>query len=136
MTPAAEPQPTRLILVYNANSGLITAMIHTVHKQLRPSTYPCSLCAITFGVVLMHREWRQFLNSLNCEVVIHHRDDFAKAFPDLGTGGVREVGLPAILIANPGEEPCVLIPSEDLDRLQNARELIDLLGARLPSHCA
>ncbi len=132
MTSTAEPGPTRLILVYNANSGLMTAMMHTVHKWLRPSTYPCSLCAITYGVVYMHGEWRRFLDRLNCEVVIHHRDDFKQAFPMLGNGGAREVKLPAILIAYPDEEPLVLIPAQELDTIQSARELIDVLGVRLP----
>ncbi len=134
MNSAATPRKPRLILVYNADSGLFTALIHTIHKQLRPSTYPCSLCAITYGVVSMHGKWRRFLDRLDCEVVIHHRDEFARAFPELGMRGAREIALPAILFADPGEEPRMLIPADELDGMENVHELMEALTARLPSH--
>ncbi len=132
MNSAATPRKPRLILVYNADSGLITALIHTIHKQLRPSTYPCSLCAITYGVVSMHGEWRRFLDRLDCEVVIHHRDEFAQVCPASGAGGLREVALPAILFADGGEEPRTLIPADELDAMEDVQELMEALTVRLP----
>jgi hypothetical protein len=54
------PQP-RLILVYNADSGVLNMVKDAVWKVLQPSTYPCSLCALTYGWVSMHERWRRFL---------------------------------------------------------------------------
>lgn len=116
---------TRLLIVYNADSGIINALMHAVHKQVRPETYPCSLCALTYGAVSMRGEWKQFLGSLPMDVVFHHRDDFAEAYP--GSDPV----LPAILISEPGEEPRVLIPSEELDAMSDAAELIDRMEDKL-----
>lgn len=42
---------TTLIFVYNAKSGLISAFGDMVHKIVSPATYPCSLCALTYGAV-------------------------------------------------------------------------------------
>ncbi len=122
---------SRLLIVYNADSGLIQALMHAVHKQVRPSTYPCSLCALTYGAVSMRGEWRRFLKALDLDVAFHHRDDFTAAFPALGTGGADEVKLPAILIAGPGREPSVLVPAEELDVMKDAAELIAVLEAKL-----
>ena len=125
---AAQP---RLILVYNADSGLITALMHAVHKQISPATYPCSLCAITYGAVSMKREWKRFLDGLEHAVTFHHRDDFTAAFPALGTGGAREVTLPAILVSEPGEEPRVLVAAQELDTMTDLAELMARASAAL-----
>ena len=56
------PQPSRpaprLLVVYNADSGILNALGHAVHKLVKPETYPCSLCAITYGAVSMRKEWK------------------------------------------------------------------------------
>ena len=122
---------SRLLIVYNADSGLIQALMNAVHKQVRPSTYPCSLCALTYGAVSMRGEWKRFLDALDFDIVFHHRDDFTAAFPQLGTGGADEVKLPAILTAGPGEEPSVQVPAEELDVMRNAAELMAVLEAKL-----
>lgn len=131
MTVSPVSDHPRLILVYNADSGLITALMHAVHKQVQPSTYPCSLCAITYGAVSMKREWKRFLTGLMHEVVIHHRDDFTAAFPGLGAGGAREVALPAILISDSGEEPRVMIDASELDAMADADALMQTLRERI-----
>lgn len=71
----------RLIIVYNANAGLLAGVMDSVHKIVSPSTYPCRLCALTYGLTSMRREWRIFLNGLGMELVFHHRPDFRAAFP-------------------------------------------------------
>lgn len=126
----------RLILVYNADSGLITALMHAVHKQISPATYPCSLCAITYGAVSMKHEWKRFLDELEHAVIIHHRDDFTATFPALGTGGLREVALPVILVSDTGEEPRELISASELDAMADAGALTEALRARLAAPTA
>ena len=124
-------QRPRLFFVYNADSGLFTALMHAVHKEVSPATYPCSLCALTYGLVSMRSEWKRFWKSLDAEAVFHHRDDFTRAFPALGTGGVREVELPAILVGEGGEEPRVLVSAEELDAMRDLGELIERLSDAL-----
>lgn len=119
----------RLILVYNADSGLLNAVKDAVWKVVRPATYPCSLCALTYGWVSMHGRWRRFLGQLPQAKVFHHRDDFALAFPGLA------IPLPAILLAEGEAPPQVLVSAAELDALPNLEALIALVAARLaPTH--
>jgi hypothetical protein len=118
-----------LILVYNADSGLPNAVKDAVWKVVRPATYPCSLCALTYGWVSMHGRWRRFLGQLPQAKVFHHRDDFALAFPGLA------IPLPAILLAEGEAPPQVLVSAAELDALPDCDALIALVAARLaPPH--
>ena len=115
----------RLILVYNADSGLLNAVKDAVWKVARPSNYPCSLCALTYGPVAMHGRWRRFLGSLPLARVFHHRDDFARAFP------ACSIALPAILVDFGAGAPEVLVSAEELNALADLPALIALVEARL-----
>ncbi len=132
-TPVSSP---RLLLVYNADSGLINALMHAVHKQLFPASYPCSLCAITYGAVSMRGEWKRFLESLPMEVVFHHKDDFSEAYPAMAEGAIDEVALPAILTVMPGDRPKVLISSTELDAMADTVELMERVEDRLAEEFA
>ena len=116
---------TRLILVYNADSGLLNAVKDAVWKVVKPSTYPCSLCALTYGWVSMHGQWRRFLDRLPHAKVIHHKDDFAAAIPELN------IALPAILVAEGRTRPEVLVSANELDGLPDLDALIALVEKRL-----
>lgn len=118
------PSP-RLICVYNADGGMMNAVKDTVHKIAAPATYPCSLCALTYGWVSMRIRWRRFLSSLPHTKVFHHRDDFAVAFPDL------PLALPVILLAETNAAPRVLISASELDALPDLEALIALVEERL-----
>ena len=96
-----------------------------LHKLISPSTYPCSLCAITYGAVSMRTDWGRFLKSLPLDIVFHHKDDFAQAYPSLG------VALPAILIASGEHSPRVLVSATDLDAISDTNALMDLVEERL-----
>ncbi|MEM7690502.1 MAG: hypothetical protein AAF291_15920 [Pseudomonadota bacterium] len=122
---------TRLICVYNANTGLIEVLMHAVHKAVKPETYPCSLCALTYGAVSMRGDWKAFWQELEPQVDFYHRDDFTRDFPTLGTGGAREVALPVVLISENGEEPRVFISHEELDAMEDVDELMAQVSARL-----
>jgi hypothetical protein len=115
----------RLILVYNADSGVLNMVKDAVWKVVRPSTYPCSLCALTYGWVSMHGQWRRFLDGLPHAKVFHHKDDFAVAFPGV------DVALPAVLLAQGGGAPQLLVSAEELDGLPDLAALIAVVGGRL-----
>ena len=115
----------RLILVYNADGGLLNAFKDMVHKAVQPASYPCSLCALSYGTFAMEGEWRDFLDALPHDKVFHHRDDFVQSHPGMA------VALPAILIAQ-GDAPAeVLIGAAELDSLPDLAALIALMKDRL-----
>lgn len=115
----------RLIMVYNADSGLLNMAKDALHKLIRPATYPCSLCALTYGPVMMRKDWRRFLAGLPLAKAFYHRDDFAAAFARL------EVALPVILLETAGARPQVLISAKELDALGALPALIALARHRL-----
>lgn len=114
-----------LILVYNADGGIFAAVSDAVHKLISPATYPCSLCAVSYGAVGMRSEWRAFLESLPYATTFHHRDDFRRAYPSLN------IALPAILLASEGQPPEVLVDAETLDRQPDVGALIATVADRL-----
>ncbi len=115
----------RLIFVYNADGGVMNAVKDAVHKMAAPATYPCSLCALTYGWVSMHSDWRRFLSSLPHTKVFHHRDDFSLAFPDLSPA------LPVVMLAEGTTPPRVLISADELDAMPDLASLIALVEERL-----
>ena len=71
----------KLIFVYNANSGLMSATIDALHKTFRPSTYQCQLCALTYGMTGMKGEWKKFVEGLPYEAEFLHKDEFEEQYP-------------------------------------------------------
>jgi hypothetical protein len=121
----ASEKTARLILIYNADAGLLNAVKDTVHKVLRPETYPCSLCALTYGWFAMHSDWRRFLFRLPMEKVFLHRNETAKALPGI------EVDAPAILLDTGDGEPQELVSAAELNAMQHRQTLMALLLERL-----
>ena len=114
-----------LIFVYNAPDGIGAALIDAAHKLISPATYPCSLCAVTYGAVAMRRDWKAYLARLPHPVKFYHRDGFARAFPEV------DVALPAILIADGDAPPRVLVDAATLDKQTDVASLIATLEAAL-----
>ncbi len=119
---------SRLVLVYNAKGGIFHMLADAVHKVVAPQTYTCSLCAISYGPVAMHRRWRRTLTALPVAVEFFHSDDFPRAYPGLA------IALPAVLLARGASPPEVLIGADELDSLATLEALIALLHERLAQH--
>ncbi len=115
------PEKQQIMIVYNADGGILSAVKDAVHKVVAPESYPCSLCAITYGPVSMRGDWRRFLYTLDAEVTFHHRDDFARDYPGV------EVELPAILSSENGAAPRVLVSNQELDQIEDVASLIVLM---------
>lgn len=114
-----------LIFVYNADEGVLAALGDAVHKVLSPATYPCSLCAISYGAVRMRPAWATYLRSLPYEKRFHHRPDFSRAYP-----GCAALPLPAILVDG-GNGPRVLIDAATLNEVRDVAGLIAAMEAAL-----
>lgn len=118
------PAPT-LILVYNANGGVLHALGDMVHKIISPATYPCSLCALTYGPFTMRAAWRNFLDKLGLPVLFLYRDEFREDLDE------RDIALAAILLGTETGIPEVLVTAAELGALQDLPELIALVEERL-----
>ena len=101
---------TKLILVYNADSGFFNALSSSVHKALSPETYECQLCRITYGMTRMEDEWKSYLDQLPVTLEALHRNELRPKYPSLAAEA-----LPAIFIASAGK----------LDVLLNAAAIND-----------
>ena len=112
--------PGRLIFVYNADGGVAQGIMDSVHKTLSPSTYPCSLCAITYGAFTMDRRWRAWLKGLPVPSVFYHKDD----------SPYRDFALPVVLVER-GGQVATLVSAERLDSLPTVDALIAEIEARL-----
>jgi hypothetical protein len=114
------PAPDRLIFIYNANGGLVQMALDSLHKTLSPSTYPCSLCAVTYGSLRMEPKWRKWLAELPMPAVFQHKDDTPH----------KSIPLPAVLRERRGQVE-VLIDAPTLNGLGTLDELIAQMEARL-----
>ncbi len=81
-----------LVFAYNADSGLFNTLTDMAHKILSPATYPCHLCALTYGNLGMRREWRDFVAHLDARVELLHADELK------GRYGVEAEPLPAVFL--------------------------------------
>ncbi len=70
----------KLIFVYNADSGKWNAYLDMAHKIFSPSTYPCSLCAITYGTFSIKEEWAAFKKTLNLPLTFLHKDEWEQQY--------------------------------------------------------
>jgi len=115
----------RLVIVYNANAGIAAGVMDSVHKIVSPSTYPCQLCAVTYGLTSMRRDWRVFLDGLGMELVFHHRPDFRAAFPQ-----AAEWPLPLVAVEEGGRLR-ELVSAADFAGIPDLPSLVQVVSDRL-----
>jgi hypothetical protein len=115
---------SKLIFVYNADSGLLNAIKDWAHKIVSPETYPCSLCALTYDNLGMRRPWREFIKELGYEVEFLHRDELAEKY------GKKNVPLPAAFILQ-NDKPKPWLNSGILDACESLDELQTLVTKKL-----
>ncbi len=111
-------------MIYEADSGLMNALLDTLHKLASPATYPCRLCALTYGPLGMKRAWAETVAGLPYPVEFLHRDEWKERDPE------NPVALPAILLlSEAGVES--LVSASDFRELTTLSALQALLRARL-----
>lgn len=113
-------QDTQLIFVYNADSGLFNTVSDIAHKIFSPSTYSCSLCALTHSYFAMREEWKSFIESLGVDCRFMHRDEFIKAY------NCQADGWPAIWLKQHNELN-VCLESADINKCNDMSELKNLI---------
>ncbi|WP_136466230.1 GTPase [Flagellimonas onchidii] len=114
---------TKLIFVYNANSGVRNAILDSMHKVFSPSTYECNLCDITFGIVSENKIWKEFRQNSELDMEFLHKDEFAGKY---GSERKKEFVFP-IALKEEGGTLNVLVSAEKINKLKTAQELIALI---------
>ncbi len=109
----------KLLFVYNADAGVVSGIMDSIHKTLSPQTYECGLCQITYGLVSMDKTWREFLKSLPIETEFFHRKDFKAAHPSAA------FDLPVILLSKDGR----LSPLLTAQAIDSQKDVNALIGA-------
>jgi len=116
--------PDRLLMIYNADGGLINGALDLLHKSFSPTTYACRLCEITYGTFGMKSAWRETIKALPLPVTFLHKDEWLEAFPGNPTP------LPAILReTESGLE--TLISAQDFKAITSLESLQAELAQRL-----
>lgn len=85
-----EDEKTKLIFVYNADSGAFNLLTDIAHKIFSPETYTCNLCAVTHSNFGMKKEWKEYLVTLDVPLEFLHADEFKRKYPSV------KIELPAI----------------------------------------
>ncbi len=116
----------KLIFVYNANGGKFNAYLDSAHKIFSPSTYACSLCAITYGVFKIEEVWKDYKNQSTDDLVFLHKDEFLKEYK---SKFLPKFKLP-IILTEAGDNLEIFISAEELDKMKNAEELIKTIAEK------
>ena len=114
-----------LVFVYNANSGVFNALADLVHKTVSPSTYPCKLCDITYGVTGMRRAWVSFIKQADFKSVFTYRDLLPTQYPQMQ---VSE--LPAVFLLGDSTSQEV-ISAEEFITLEDIPSLMSHLESKI-----
>jgi hypothetical protein len=116
----------KILFVYNAKPGLVQGFMDSVHKVVSPETYPCSLCALTYGAVAMKREWKTYLAKLPYPVAFAYRDAFRAKYP------AATCELPAAFLIENGP-PQLLISAVEIAAQRDVNGLVACLSGKLHS---
>jgi len=115
----------KLILVYAADSGKLSAFVDSARKLFQLKG--CTLCSITHGLAGEKGEWRECREELGLPVDYLHRDELSEELR-------RVVGtqLPCVL-AQTDAGPVLLLGPDVLDRCRGS---VDDFKGRLLTHAA
>lgn len=108
---------SRLIFVYAVDGGTVSSVVNYMHKMVSPSTYRCNMCALTYGTFGTKKEWTKFIESLPCETVFFHRDEFAESYPTV------KDPLPAVFVEREGALS-VVIDAAAMNKAKTLDELV------------
>lgn len=115
-------EKSKIVFVYNADSGVFNLLSDVAHKIFSPQTYPCNLCAITHGTLGMKEEWREYLKTLKVPFEFLHTDEFKIKHR------IENVELPAVFKQENGELQ-LMIDSKTINSCHSVdglRRIIDM----------
>lgn len=112
---------TRLVLVFDANSGRLGAFVDSARKLLMIKG--CALCAITHGVTGEREDWSSCKEQIGVPIDYYHRDDLPA-----GLQGVVGRSFPCVVAYVDDREYVLLLPPSSLEECRGS---ISELKARI-----
>ena len=115
-------EKSKIVFVYNADSGVFNLLSDVAHKIFSPQTYSCNLCAITHGTLGMKEEWREYLKTLKVPFEFLHADEFKTKHR------IENVELPSVFKQENGELQ-LMIDSKTINSchsVDDLRRIIDM----------
>ena len=109
---------SKLIFLYNAESGWCNAVLDSAHKLMRPSTYKCSLCALTFSPFGEKSTWKKFRVNSGIPMEFSHKDETITQVDSLAN-----ISLPAVIYRTPNSAE-IIIDTDQLNSMNSLEELI------------
>ena len=113
-----------LLFVYNADSDLLTGFKDYFHKIVKPSSYGCNLCAVTFGKIGMKKERKSFIDDLEFSTEFYHKDEFTNKYPSI------KVETPQAFIKR-GNELSLFISQSEFNGIRSLDEMIKLVKDKI-----
>jgi len=114
----------KLVFIYNADSGPISLIKDFFHKILKPSTYECNLCAVSFGNFSMKKEWKNYIDNLAVPTEFLHRDQFLRQY------SIKNAKFPSVYIRRDSKLE-LFISQDEMNELQSVEELIRIVHEKL-----
>ena len=113
-----------IVFVYNADSGIVNSIIDYGHKVVRPDSYACSLCALTYGNLGKKKQWKTLIDSLDAIVSFVHRNEFKTRYESL------PLEFPSVYLID-NENVNILVSRNEIDNCSNLQDLISLVQLSL-----
>lgn len=115
-----------LIFIFNANSDTISSIKDFFHKMIKPLTYNCNLCAVTFGNFGMKKDWAEYVSGLEEDVNIEflHKDEFEKYYD------INDANYPSAYF-HAKEFTKIFITQDEMNAVGSVKALKDLVNKRL-----
>jgi len=110
----------KVVFVYAVDGGVVAGLFDYVHKIVTPSTYPFSLCALTYGPTGQRAAWSRALSELDIDAEFLPRNEVGPDHPP----------LPVVFAVREGARE-ILLSKAEIDACRDLDELIALLRARL-----
>lgn len=102
---------SKLVFVYNGDSGVINGVMHYLHKRISPDTYPCQLCGLIYDGMSLKQDWLTFVKSLGIETEFLHRDEYFKRY------GKTSLQWPAVLIHDNDQLVGTALSAQDFENI-------------------
>lgn len=115
--------PKKILFIYNAHSDTGRQLFDLAHKMLSPTTYGCSLCALTFGKFTEKQRWKTFRKSLiskGYRLSFLHKDEFQKSYKSKFGHAFT---FPVVLIETDYDLE-IAIGTQQLNEMEGVEELI------------
>lgn len=107
----------RLIFIYNANSGLSSAVLDSAKKLFRLEA--CGLCTITHGLVKEKQAWKNCQAQFDLPIDYFHKDDYPRELKEL----VKDK-LPCI-VAQINPKPIILLNDEQINSCRGDVQVLE-----------